>query len=62
MRKEYSFLFMLLFAALTVFSQNKTINGKVTDIRDGSPLAGVTVTVKYSRVGSAYGAADAPVP
>ncbi len=46
MRKEFSFLFMLLFAASTAFSQSRTISGKVTDSKDGSPLVGVSVAVK----------------
>ena len=28
------------------FAQNRTVSGKVTDARDGSPLSGVTVRAK----------------
>ena len=42
----------LLFFSLTAFSQEKTITGKVTDPKDGSPMAGVSVTAKGSSVGT----------
>ena len=42
----------LLFFSLTAFSQEKTITGKVTDPKDGSPLAGVSVTAKGSATGT----------
>ena len=44
-----------LFACLFVISaqaQTRTISGKVTDAKDGSPLAGVSVVVKGSKVGA----------
>ena len=37
-------LFCILF--LGANAQNKEVNGKVTDSRDGSPLVGVTVKAK----------------
>jgi TonB-linked SusC/RagA family outer membrane protein len=38
---------LLLFSCISfVFAQNRTITGKVTDQKDGSPLPGVSVTVK----------------
>ncbi|QTE37002.2 SusC/RagA family TonB-linked outer membrane protein [Mucilaginibacter sp. P25] len=38
---------MLLFSCMAmVFAQNRVITGKVTDQKDGSPLPGVSVTVK----------------
>ncbi len=42
----------LLFFSLTAFSQEKTITGKVTDPKDGSPLPGVSVTAKGSAAGT----------
>src|SRR5215204_2723344 len=39
---------MLLFS-LIAFSQNKSVSGKVTDSRDGAPVAGATVSGKGSR-------------
>ena len=42
----------LLFFSLTAFSQEKTITGKVTDPKDGSPMAGVSVTAKGSAAGT----------
>jgi TonB-dependent starch-binding outer membrane protein SusC len=48
-----------LFACvLSLFSQaqNKTITGKVTDSKDGSALAGASVVVKGSKLGSQTGA------
>ena len=43
---------MLIFGALPIFAQNKTVSGKVSDSDDGSPLAGVSVIVQGSKVGS----------
>lgn len=38
-------LFLLLFMMVTnAFAQQKTITGKVTDAKDGSPLSGVTIS------------------
>lgn len=51
MRKASSFLLMLLCAAFSVYAQNRTLTGKVTDSNDGTPLAGVSVTVKGSTGG-----------
>ena len=48
-------LVMLLFSA-TAFSQS-TVTGKVTDSKDGTPIQGVTVTVKGTKV-STQTAAD----
>jgi iron complex outermembrane receptor protein len=48
-----------LFACvLSLFSQaqNKTITGKVTDSKDGSALAGASIVVKGSKLGSQTGA------
>lgn len=40
-------LFLLAFSvSLTVFAQNKTITGVITDAKDGSTLPGVSITVK----------------
>ncbi|HYF30452.1 MAG TPA: TonB-dependent receptor [Chitinophagaceae bacterium] len=51
MRKVCPFLMALLLSALTVFAQDRTVSGKVTDSKDGTPLAGVSVTVKGSSTG-----------
>jgi TonB-dependent starch-binding outer membrane protein SusC len=51
MRKACSFLLLLLLAASSVYAQSRTIAGKVTDNKDGTPLAGVSVTVKGSTTG-----------
>ncbi|MCU7552385.1 SusC/RagA family TonB-linked outer membrane protein [Chitinophagaceae bacterium LB-8] len=40
-------LFILLFTALTLLSQQRTITGKVTDA-NGNPVAGATITVQGS--------------
>ena len=37
---------VFLFSVMSVFAQNKTVNGKVTSSSDGLPLPGVSVTVK----------------
>jgi len=47
-----------LFACLFVIStqaQNKTISGKVTDSKDGSPMVGASVVAKGSKVGTSTG-------
>ena len=48
-------LFVGIFAclfAIVAHAQTRTISGKVTDAKDGSPLAGVSVVVKGSKVGA----------
>ena len=40
--------FSMLLVSTIAFSQNK-VTGKVTDSKDGTPVAGVTVTVKGSK-------------
>src|SRR4051812_8309638 len=50
MRKASAFLLLLLCAAFTAYSQSRTLTGKVTDSKDGMPMAGVTVLVKGSSV------------
>ena len=47
---------VMLFAFQVTFAQTKTVSGKVTDIRDGSPVAGVSVTAKGTTVGTSTGA------
>lgn len=45
--KKHLLTVMLLFSCMAmVFAQNRVITGKVTDQKDGSPLPGVSVTVK----------------
>ncbi|MBO9203312.1 MULTISPECIES: SusC/RagA family TonB-linked outer membrane protein [Niastella] len=60
MKKQFYFVgrlcllsFLALFISIETFSQNRSISGKVTDSKDGSPLAGVSVTLKGQTVGSA---------
>src|ERR1700742_2447559 len=49
--KMVSLALICVFFTQPVFSQNKTVSGKVTDDK-GNPLTGVSVTVKGSRVGT----------
>lgn len=45
--KKHLLTVMLLFSCMAMgFAQNRVITGKVTDQKDGSPLPGVSVTVK----------------
>ncbi len=44
-----------LLCTLQLLAQDKTVTGKVTDEKDGSPLAGVSVTVKGTTVGTSTG-------
>lgn len=52
MRKLVSMMFVLLLCSLHLFAQDKTVTGKVTDEKDGSPLPGVSVTVKGTNIGT----------
>ncbi len=47
---------LLLFAVQVSFAQQKTITGRVTDSRDGSPVSGATVTAKGSKVATSTAA------
>ena len=48
MRKIALFLTVLFLGTMTVFAQT-TIKGKVTDVKDGSPIGGATIKVKGER-------------
>ncbi|HEY8928415.1 MAG TPA: SusC/RagA family TonB-linked outer membrane protein [Mucilaginibacter sp.] len=53
------------FLVLPAMAQNKTVTGKVTDAKDGSPLPGVTITLKGTTTGTntdANGAFSLSVP
>lgn len=56
MRKLVSIVFVLLLTVMQAFAQQKTVTGKVTDEKQGAPLAGVSVTVKGTTVGTVTGA------
>ncbi|HVI43573.1 MAG TPA: TonB-dependent receptor [Chitinophaga sp.] len=56
MRKVLFLLLSVFFLAGQAFAQNRTITGKVTDGKDGSPIPGATIQVK----GTSKGAATAP--
>ncbi|MCR6722220.1 MAG: carboxypeptidase-like regulatory domain-containing protein [Chitinophagaceae bacterium] len=45
-------LLTMLFLSLVSFSQDRVITGKVTDPRDGTSLAGVSVAVKGTNTGT----------
>lgn len=45
-------LAVCLFCAQPVFAQNKTVSGKVTDAKDGSAVAGASVSVKGTKLGT----------
>ena len=52
MRKKLllSFCAMVL-ASLTLFAQNTTVTGKVTDAQTGAPLSGVTISLNGKGLG-----------
>ncbi|MFT3933413.1 MAG: SusC/RagA family TonB-linked outer membrane protein [Chitinophagaceae bacterium] len=54
--KAMSIGFLLLFSISQVFSQTKTVSGKVTDSKDGSPIVGATVQAKGAKTGTSTGA------
>ncbi len=47
------FVMVFLLGAIQAFAQQNTITGKITDAATGSPLEGVTVTVKATGAGTA---------
>ena len=55
MRKLTTLLVILLFAGLQVAFAQRTVTGKVTNIKDNSPLSGVTVRIKGTTTGSLTG-------
>lgn len=54
--RKIAMLLSLLLCSYLSFGQDKTVTGKVTDEKDGAPLAGVSVTVKGTTVGTTTGA------
>jgi TonB-linked SusC/RagA family outer membrane protein len=52
MRKQLVTLIAFLFCIVQVIAQERTISGKVTDEKDGTPLAGISITVPGSTVGT----------
>lgn len=54
MRKQFLLLLMLgiIFAGWQASAQDRTVSGKVTAAEDGSPLPGVSVSVKGSKQGT----------
>ncbi|HEX6429242.1 MAG TPA: TonB-dependent receptor plug domain-containing protein, partial [Niastella sp.] len=59
MKKQFYFIgrlcllsMLALFISVLTFSQNRSISGKVTDSKDGTPLPGVSVQVKGQSVGA----------
>lgn len=46
----------LVFLSSWVMAQNKTVSGKVTDAKDGSPIAGASVVAKGTKTGTQTGA------
>ena len=49
-------LVLCVFFTQGLYAQNKTITGKITDSKDGSPLVGATVQPKGSKSGTSTGA------
>jgi TonB-dependent starch-binding outer membrane protein SusC len=56
MRKLVIIIVAFLLLSVHAFAQEKTVTGKVTDQKDGSPLVGVSVTVKGANTGTTTGA------
>jgi TonB-dependent starch-binding outer membrane protein SusC len=55
-QKAATLLMGLLLMVCAAFAQNKTVTGKVTDSKDGSPVVGASVTAKGSNKGTRTGA------
>src|SRR5690606_8356413 len=43
---------VLLMYSLCIYAQERSVSGKITDQQDGSPLAGVSVTIKGTSTGT----------
>lgn len=56
MRKLVCMFMALLISSTQLLAQERTVAGKVTDDKDGSPLQGVSVTVKGTSIGATTGA------
>jgi TonB-linked SusC/RagA family outer membrane protein len=54
--RKFALLISLLLCSLHMMAQEKSVSGKVTDEKDGSPLSGVSVIVKGTTVGTTTGA------
>ena len=52
MRKNLLSLLVMVFIGMQAFAQDKTVSGKVTSSDDGSPLPGVSITVKGTTRGA----------
>ena len=52
MRKFFSLLMILIFSAVSVFAQNRTVTGTVTD-ETGAPIERASIRVKGSKTGVA---------
>jgi TonB-linked SusC/RagA family outer membrane protein len=52
MKKVLCFLLFMAFGALTLYGQARVVTGVVTGAEDGSPLPGVTVSVKGTTIGT----------
>jgi len=52
MRKIVSLFWVFAMVNIVAFAQTKTISGKIKDEKDGSPLAGVSVLVKGTSIGT----------
>jgi len=52
MKKKLIFTLMLFLSVLTVSGQSKAINGKIVAATDNEPLAGVSVSVKGTTIGT----------
>ncbi len=46
-------MFSMLLCTVSMYAQSKVVTGKVTDDKDGTPLSGVSVTVKGTTIGTA---------
>jgi TonB-linked SusC/RagA family outer membrane protein len=52
MKKAISMMLFIVLGTLIIFGQTRVITGVVTSVDDGSPLPGVTVTVKGTSIGT----------
>lgn len=52
MRKVLFLLLSVLFLGGQVYAQSRTVTGRITDGKDGSPIPGVTIQIKGTNKGT----------
>ncbi|MEO6315980.1 MAG: TonB-dependent receptor [Chitinophagaceae bacterium] len=51
LQKSLLLIVIIIFSAQFLFAQKQTVTGKITDAKNGEPLSGVSIKIKYSKTG-----------